>query len=215
MGNRINQWLEWGVSKLSLVQFLYAVWVGGSGIATAATSSTVQWITQFGWFGWWISFLCGCVLAAAVASLVTVAKKNVAQERAMEKWKKEVDNINPLDKEFKNRRINFNDLKPPHKSGISGRRFIDCELLVYNNILLYKKVSLFGCGFCDCNVIVFHPPKNLRNVMSVEESDFINCEIVGATIFITPNLIDDFVRMGVDFASLTGDPKVDDRQANG
>lgn len=214
----INKVLDRIESRIALWQIISASGILGGGIATAVLSSTVVWINQFGWFGWWICFLSGCVLAAATLSLFALFKKRRAEARAIQKWSKDVSSINPLDKEYHNQRIYLPDLVNPVTKMITGKRFIDCELIGPCTILLGIN-RITDCGFWETNLIPIKNDNILSRVPTLHGCDLIGCQLMEINLLfpikLVPVLEGGFYNESIHYITLTGIPEIDSRSHQG
>lgn len=185
------------------------------GMITGWLSSGIDLINQFGFFGWWISGLCGALLTALVLSALAWARYAWVHARTRQRWEERVDGFNPLDRDFKSKRLLVSDLMHPLSRRIEGKRLYDCELIGPANIFLFRDISFHGTSFVDCVVIVLWPERdgNLHtgNAVIMEKSEMHGGAVWGATLLIPPQLVPTFKAMGANFATLTGDQEIDSR----
>lgn len=215
MWGKIQKLLDRVEARIALWQIIQGSGILGAATLTAVLSGTVSWIAQYGAFGWWVSFLCGCVLAAAACSLFALFRLRLVQARATAEWKDAVTSVNPLDKEFHKIRVDLNDLKPPYEPFIRGKRFIDCEIIFRSNLMIRDHVHFTNMAFIGCDVIVYHPPQRINNITYVGSCEFVGGKLIGATIYIDPTLVSEFKKMGANFVALTGDEEIDSRLLQG
>lgn len=165
------------------------------GVVTGFGSQSIEWISQFGWFGWWCAFLVGFFFSAAGLAVVGYAREKFALAKAQQRWSKEVDAINPLDEVFVNRRINIRDLAHPVTKRISSKTFRSCELFGPENIILASG-HMSGVAFADCDVVVVKDNASLTNLKVFEDCSMTGGVIWNCTIFVTQAAFEAF-RQGV------------------
>lgn len=132
-----------------------------------------------------------------------------AKAQAIERWGDDVDNVNPLSKEFHTKRIRLSDLVNPITSHIEGKRFIDCELMGSANVLFYDNLKIDGLTMTNCDVVVLNEkePMMVYNAIRLENCIIINCKIYGCTIIAFPFLAKTLSCSNI--ITLTGDPELD------
>lgn len=188
--------------------------IGGIG---AWLASTVEWIDQFGAFGWYVAGLV-CVLIAVLAGLSVAGLRYLwIRAGATRKWQYEVHDINPLAKEFHKQRIKFLDLAHPITKSISGKRIVDCELMGPANLFMKGKGGITGANLNNCDVVVVqsHKAVPINNVVVIEDTDIIGGDVWECTIFISIAMVPIFQGMGAEFITLTGHPDIDTPQQQG
>ncbi len=194
-------------------QSLVAIFVGLGGMSYLASIS--QAIAEvgpvaIGGIGLFSALTIWIVLAWA-QYLRAKAQERQSIAAATEKWKEQVDAVNPLDREFNKKRLSIVDLAHPVTKRVSGKRFIDCQLMGSANIVFSGKNILNLDAFGNCDVIVMNPNHKvpINNVVLFEDLEIIGGEILNCTLFIQPSLIPIFRKSGAPFVSFTGDPQID------
>jgi len=177
-GRIANSYQLWALLPTSLVAALMA-WL----------STTVQWINQFGPFGWasvgLISFV---LLSIGLASLGTW-REALANARAAREWNLRTDSINPLRDNFDRERIRVGDLTHPVKRSIAKKTFSNCQLVGPANVT-FMRCNLNGVSFSDCDIVVAKDGAFVRNVIAFEDCAMIGGEIINATLFVPQALFD-------------------------
>ena len=99
---------------LDRLEFRIALWTifQGSGIVSVGAitgwlSTGVDWINHYGAFGWWAASLFGASIASVTVLGFSFARLSWIKASAVNKWKKDVDSINPMDSSFSHKRINL------------------------------------------------------------------------------------------------------------
>jgi len=175
------------------------------GVITGWLSGGVEWISQFGWFGWWISFLIGTLLSALCLAALAWMWSLWSNTRARRKWSQQTDQINPLDPEFTRRRIKLIDLANPLSRRIVRKKFIDCELMGPANLVVIGASSFNAVAFQNCDIVVLREDGQIANVIGLEQVDVLGGSIWQCTLFIRPALVPAFKEMGGNFITATGD----------
>jgi uncharacterized membrane protein YeaQ/YmgE (transglycosylase-associated protein family) len=198
MAERIHRFLDRLESRLAL----WSV-IGGSsvvGVITGWLSRGVELIDQFGWFGWWVAGLLGALVTALF--LLSLAWMHYAwvHARTRQKWSEQVDDFNPLDDDFRTKRMKIYDLMHPLSKRITGKRLYDCELIGPANVFLFQDSRFYRVGFMDCTVVVLWPDATGRlfpgNSVVVERTEMHGGSIWGATLLIPPHSLVPFLRWG-------------------
>lgn len=183
------------------------------GVITGWLSTGVTWISQFGFFGWWLAGLLGALVTAMFLMIIAWVRYAWVHASAKNKWANQVDDFNPLDKEFQRRRLKIADLAEPITNSIRGKRFIDCDMVGPANIFLWNNININGFELVDCTVVVLCPDKNgglhPGNAVRFSSIEMYNCRLFGVTVMIPPQLVHVFQDTGVTFASFTGRPEID------
>lgn len=146
------------------------------GVVTGALSSGLDWVNQYGAFGWWTAGLLGFLLASLVLVAASVAREKFAMAQAMKKWARDVDQVNPLSQTFDSRRIKLSDIAHPLRRRISNKRFQNCDLLGPANIVLAGG-SVTEAGFLSCDFVIVREDTRVYNTIVLE-----TCSITGGTI---------------------------------
>lgn len=185
------------------------------GVISGWLSTSVEWISQFGVFGWWVAALLGALVTALFCLAIATVRYAWIHASSRREWAERVDDFNPLDKDFKNKRIKIQDLMHPISKRISGKRFYDCELIGPANVFLHKDIDLFKNGFFECSFVVLWPDADGRlgttNAVILDNIEFHGGAIWGATILVPPSLVGDLKESGANFVTLTGDQELDNR----
>ena len=197
-------------------QLARGVGVIGGGAVTGVLSSTVEWVDQFGWFGWWVAFLFGCVLTAATMSLAALVRLRLVEARMYLDFEKRGSSVNPLETEFHKKRIKLSDLMPPTFRPISKKKFIDCELVGPCVILFTDGMNINGLKFESCDLMPTKRQLSVRNGLIMQDCHIIGGSIIGATILLHPDVLAALEAqpgmINQYYPTLTGNPQIDDRE---
>jgi hypothetical protein len=91
------------------------------------------------------------------------AEERRARAKAIEKWKDEVDSINPMEEQFNRRRIAISDLINPLTKAAEGKTFVDCEL--YGPaVIVFINSTLVDVTFRGCDIVVVPDIEQISNV---------------------------------------------------
>jgi MFS family permease len=219
MWSKLAKFLDRFGIGLDVYQLLRGVGIIGGGALSGALSMSVKWINQFGWFGWWLSFLIGSVLTATVIALFSFAKLQLAQARAYDRFPRNLDSINPLENTFHKRRISLSDLQQPLNGPITGKRFTDCELVGPGVIFFSRGMNINGINFTQCDMLPTKRNLLLLNALIFEDCQLLGGSIIGATILLHPDIVDLMeTNVGMNgnyYGTLTGNTEIDERLPKG
>lgn len=140
------------------------------------------------------------------------SKARVRREEAfaLQKWKDQVDTINPLAATFNNQRIKISDLAHPVSNSISGKRFTDCELIGPSNLVFLGSGEVIGVTFSNCDIVVLKSGKiNLHNAIRFDNNRLYGGHIWNCTLIIPPSMMQIIKDMGASAITLTGDQELD------
>lgn len=165
-------------------------------------------LAAYGILGWWIAFLVGALIALLLAIGVAHFRYKLVAANAIRKWETVTDNINPLATEFTRNRINIGDLASPITRSVEKKRFVDCELMGPASIM-FRNINAHNTRFVDCDTVVIKEGALIHNVVIFEDIQLIGGVVHGCTLYIPSFLIDEFVKMGATFVSLTGRANID------
>lgn len=146
----------------------------------AYLAAATDWLNSWGPIGWGLaglfSFFAVLLGLAAMNLVRAVAAERRANADAVRDWSSRTDNVNPLSTEFHRVRARFLDLMSPIDHSIRGKKFYDCELIGFADLLAIG--STFNrVGFADCQIIVVKTDAKIINAVAL-----IDCEIHGGTI---------------------------------
>lgn len=208
---------QWIYERLTNNWMLLLSLSGGSGMGYLASITTalepyspvVYGAIGLGaFFGVW-------VLAAFAGFLRAAAGKRRAERETIEKWTERVHAFNPLAREFTSQRIRLADLAHPISKLIDGKRLINCEVLGPSNLVMSRNSKLEGVTFYNCTVVILRPDivnnVPLANAIGFKDSHMLGGSLWNCTIFAPPQMAEAFIRIGLGFLSLSGDPEIDSR----
>ena len=189
---------------------LVALFVGAGGMSYLAWITT--WLKSYGPVGvGGVGLLSGLILWSGLAwaqCLRAKAEERRSRARALEKWRDQVDGINPLENEFRKSRINITDLVNRITRGVVGKNFIDCELYGPANIVISGSI-LTEVSVINCDVVVGRDDAGIRNALRLEGLNIYRGAIFSCTIFIPKSMVPEYKAMGANFITFTGDPEID------
>lgn len=154
------------------------------GFISGWLSTGVEWINQFGWFGWWAAALTGALVAALILLFMALLRQSWIKASAIRSWSQNKgDAINPLDREFIRRRINLLDLVSPINNAIIGKRFIDCELLGPANLLMSRS-TITDNSFARHDIVLMDTNSRVSNAILLEDCVITGCMLNQLTLLI-------------------------------
>jgi len=199
MSKKLQNFIQKFESHLALFLTL-----GGGAVIGAVTTwiaSFTDWLESYGPISWVFAGLFAALIFASVIMVYAFANQARANAKAVNKWKNEVDDINPLDRDFHTRRIDLNKLRHPVYNSIENKRFTDCELYGPCNIYFEDHINLDHCGFVDCDVIIIRPGSTLRNAVRLRYINGISSTFYRCAIYIAPSQKPLFDEIGASYAS--------------
>ena len=180
-----------------------SLWVilGGPTLATAATAylaSLSDWINQFGAFAWVIAGLLAGLLVLMIVLTIFEIRSMHLRSSTVKQWQAKSDFINPLDKTFDGKRINFSDLSDPITREIKGKTFTDCELNGPAVVVIDGDCSFDNVQFTNCDVIVLRKGTlSIHTGIFLTNTQVIRSRIAYATILVSPLSMKSFIQMEV------------------
>ena len=158
-------------------------------VVTGYLSTGVAWINKFGWFGWWSAGLVAFMLFSTGMRMAMSAWRQLQIAGAIEKWKRDVVTINPLDRQFTRVRIAIRDLRHPANMFVDNKVFVDCELVGPGNIALLSG-SFNGVNFTDCDfVVIDDETKQVHTALGFRDCAVTNCQIINTLVMINKKLM--------------------------
>ncbi|MFO1119190.1 MAG: hypothetical protein U1E38_03360 [Rhodospirillales bacterium] len=100
MMEKIQKILDRVESRISLWTFLNASGVLGVGGVSGWLAATTSWLDTWGAIAWWFAALIGAVATLILFLGAAWLRYAWIRGTALEKWKRQVNSVNPLDTEF-------------------------------------------------------------------------------------------------------------------
>lgn len=168
-----------------------------------------KWIVAAGPYAIWLATLLGALLFVLLCLGIAWFRYAWTKASAMQMWKERVTTINPLDAEFNKERIEIANIISPINHKIADKRFINCELLGPANITFMSNNDIHNAKFERCDVCVVKAGVTSQgNIVPFDGVQIIGGSIANCTIFITPDMVQQFLQMGAQFLTFTGDSEV-------
>lgn len=212
---------------IALGQWIYDRITNNWALLLAATGGTVmsvlaavsEFLKPYGPFGIGAAAIIFALLVwlTLAASTLLFAKAGLkrAERSAVEKWKEQVETVNPLDDEFNRRRLRVTDLANPITGVIANKKIINCELIGPANIAFRGGFDARGGIYFErCEVVVspVEKTRTIYNVIILHNAEVFNTTIIGCTIYITEDIVELFAGIGANIVTLTGHPDIDNPQ---
>lgn len=182
--------------------------------ASGWIATQTAWIAAYGPIGWWAAALFGGLLFASMFLAISLGRWKLVQAKALNEWSKLTDAINPMDREFRNQRIDLAKLANPITKQISGKRFINCELIGPVTILIGPN-RFRDSQFISVNMIPVKDNYPMQPIITMVACDVIESQIMDANILFPlstlPALEAGFPGGAIQYLSLTGDAAIDSR----
>ena len=207
MGKRLHRLVELFSTYMQALGYVISALTGATVTGLLARATT--WMDPYGPIGWWAAALLGGLVASLIYGIfvLVVAKGRVwrAEKEAIDKWKQQVDSVNPLAVQFQGQRIRLQDIAHPVTHTISNRRFIDCELFGPANVLLIGGGSLQRSSFNDCNIVPLRSGTTIikAGFIFFEDVEVLHWAIYNCVLFIPAFMVPTFEAMGAASMMLT------------
>ncbi|WP_158010891.1 hypothetical protein [Tardibacter chloracetimidivorans] len=216
MWKKIQQVLDRLESRWALYSLLG---VGGTISAISGwIAAKTAWLSAYGAITWWFAALLGGALFAFTFLAIAWGRWKFIQARSIDKWARNVDAVNPMEREFRNQRLNLADLANPISKIIEGKRFIGCELIGPVTILLGPTNSFRKSHFFRVNMIPLKDNVPMAPIYTMVGCEIIESQIMDANILfprrIVPVLEAGFPPGALSYVGLTGFAEIDNRGFN-
>lgn len=200
---------EWFNKRLDRIESRIALsllfW--GSGVISILTgwwARASAWVGSFGEFAWVLVGLLTLLVCLLILLCGIEVVYRARRVRAIQQWSEKADRINPLDDVFTRQRIKLSDLVDPLTGRIEKKTFRGCDLLGPCVLRLYGRGSMTNVGLINCDVIeIGKGPKQVNNVIVMEECDVVDGKIGNVTILAPEAQIQELRAIGA--APLTDD----------
>jgi hypothetical protein len=158
-------------------------------VLTAYLSTGVHWISQFGWFGIFLSGLVGYAVGAFGMAQTAKAKllRISAEHRGIVHG--ESASFDPLAKVYENKRLYLRDLAPVGRRFVIGKTFINCEIIGPGSAVLGTRSSeqkpfpsIRDSATYDVDCIEIDPTKQSVLAIAFPDCDFIGCQFFHMTL---------------------------------
>jgi hypothetical protein len=207
---RVDNWLSRASTAYTLWPLVPVGIVSG---AVAYSSASVEWINQFGNFGWSIVAIVTFFVLSLTLLLVAYAREKWTYAKIAREKAAPSDAVNPIDSEFTKRRIRLVDLVRPSTQYIRKKTFTDCQLL--GPMMVSPTRSEFsGVTFINCNWVVAKPGR-VYNVIKLEEIKVRGGDMSDLTIVVSEGDLEMIRSLDISPMNRTGDEEIDSRQNEG
>jgi len=182
------------LGRASAIYGLWPIVPAAVAMLMAYLSTSVEWIAQFGAFGWAGAFIVTFLLVAGALALIAIAYERWVTAWASRNWNLKTDAVNPLDTVFEIQRINLSDIKHPVTQRISEKTFHNCEFFGPGAMIFWGKSIVQGNSFIDCDLIVAKENALIRNVAVFEDCTIQSCKFWKCTIYLTVPLYNELLK---------------------
>jgi len=199
MRERISKFFDGITSRLDLAGYVWSGLVIVNTFVTAHFASLNAWIASFGPLGYWSVGLLGGLLAALIGLLIARIRLWWITGAAIDKWKKDVSSVNPLDDQFTKLRLRLLDLAHPITKKISNKTFVNCELMGPANIMVTGTGGFNTTSFMNCDIVVMRPPPPelpVHNCVVLENVHVVGGSLWNVTLLIPLTMVPTFQAMG-------------------
>ena len=190
-------------SLLGVASNVLTVWpvIAGGVIVTSLFAWAAQATDRFAPYSPY-SWICGGLIGLLILSilLLCIAKANESFINAgiRRKHSQNGDRLNPLSTQFDSQRVFISDLVSPADHKVSGKTFIDCELIGPANIGFFASkpggTSIAHCGFINCVGAVVTNNVFVPAAIGFEDCTFLRCKFVSLLLLVPESSADKFVK---------------------
>lgn len=186
MLGKINRFFTDLSSHLSLLAML-----GAGAVLTGAFATTAKLTAPFAAyapFSWVAAAALGILMSLCLVLVGSTIRNSILRGNVERISKTKSDNINPLDRQFTNRRIYIQDLVPLFSSVVEGKIFDGCEIIGPANIFMAGHVSIGeDCKWLMSDFIIVKPGCHALNVIALKHCTFRNCTLAKLSLMIPPD----------------------------
>lgn len=179
--------------------------VGGSSAVTTWLAFITDWINALGPIAWAAAFFAGAIVSAFSFWLFAMAYGRFLLAKETREYVSKTG-ANPLDKNFDGKLVKISAFYSreyvPHKN----KRFRNCNVSGPGNIVIFNTISMYGCDFRHCQIVIVNPIQTLFGVTIFEDCIFDDCTMTNLTFFMPPVLyegLDGEMRRHIPVVSLT------------
>lgn len=208
MWKKFNTALESVSSHWSL-----AILIAGSsvtGVATAYAAKATAWLAAWGPIGWVGTAFAGVGFFILCAMGFAWAREKIVRASIEKRFFNRPDAINPLEEEFRNKRIKIADLVSPIEPIIRGKRFRNCEIIGPANVALSATYPNAGgmanCGLSSVCAVMIRENILVLNAVMFEDCRFEDCKLHQITFLFPEGAYDWANQMLPDMPWLTVPP---------
>ena len=176
----------------------------------AYLSTGVDWISQWGAFGWAGAGLVAFFVFASGIALTGLAREKWVLAGIERQRAKAPDAINPVDKAFIGKRIRLTDLVRPSTNYIRNKTFTDCQL-VGPMLVSLGNSSMVGSGFINCNWVVVRHDATIWGAIEFQDVVVRGGDISDVTILVHEAQLSFLKHIPAQVLNRTGDPEIDAR----
>lgn len=186
-----SRWSLW--EKLGLGGYVAASF----GIPAWATATTAMF-QQYAPLSWVAAGFIGILITALISCLIMWFRGLQIRLSIERRFYEGGDRINPLDVVFQNRRILISDLLPPIGFDVTGKTFINCEIIGPANIVLSGHGSMSGCGGAMVDAVLARENALIQNGTQFLNCNFQNCNLFKITFIIPEGGYEKFLAGGMN-----------------
>jgi hypothetical protein len=176
---------EWFGHAANAYTFSSLIPAGVLGVIGGALSTGVTWISHFGLFGWFVSGLLTFVISAIGFAVAARTRLWRLDARLREKLKEGSSPFDPMARVYQNQRLFLSDLIPPGRTTMTGRKFINCEIIGPGDVIAAIK-SATASAFPVFQHNIFHNINFIQIAPGVVPFDvkvFFDCDFQGCDFY--------------------------------
>ena len=176
MWARIGRLLNTAESRLALYQALS----GGGGVAGmtglyAYAVHATGWLNSYGVIAWVVVMSIGALVGLGIVCLIFAARGLAARSNAIRHQALIPMSVNPLETRFEKQRVRLLDFSNPITPVITGKEFIDCEIVGPGVFLLWHNTTITDSRFNNCDCLKITTSATSFSGLAFQNSLFLRC----------------------------------------
>ncbi len=193
MRDKINKLLSTFEWRLSLSQqVLYITGLIASVSLPAWAVSVMETFTEYAPLSWVVAGFSGAFLFLFLVLLYQGFVRVKLRNDLFTRLSRSTDAVNPLDRAFHEKRIQIRDILPPVGKRITGRSFLDCDIVGPANLVIWSGNSINNPGGECVDAVLLKEDVTPLNGIVLHDCDFRNCKFYNITFLVYPGQYEGF-----------------------
>lgn len=167
-----------------------AITIVSAGWGSLKAGEATPWISAYGPIAIAACAFAGMAIAVLLYSFWTSARIRHERARFAQKLREsETASVNPLDSHFVGKRIKLDQFLPPYTEPVSGKTFVDCDLVGPVMLSFVDHVQFIQGRFSNCDLVALKKDGGLvYNALIFDHSTFRNCRFFNVTFLLPQGL---------------------------
>lgn len=161
-------------------------------IVSAYLASTVDWINDYGAWGWFMSGLVAFLLASVSFSLIARTRLWRVEARSRARVLGDSSPFDPMARVYENKRLFLRDLAPLGRRLVIGKTFINCEIIGPGAVVLGLRSDeskpfpvMRNSNTYDVDCIEIDPAQRSSLAVEFYDCDFDGCNFYHMSLLFT------------------------------